>query len=72
VKLDFKKIYTLKGIMKTSEIPILDCSNIAGPYYKGLESTQGFKEFMKDLCDGMSGIGFVYLINHGVDPAIVI
>jgi isopenicillin N synthase-like dioxygenase len=55
----------------TSEVPVLDCSKIAGPYER-LESAGGFLEFMKQLGDAMSGVGFVYLVNHGVDPKIVI
>lgn len=49
------------------EIPILDCSKISGSY-ADLKKSDGFKEFTKQLGDGMSGIGFVYLINHGIQP----
>ncbi|XP_021955148.1 1-aminocyclopropane-1-carboxylate oxidase [Folsomia candida] len=53
-----------------SEIPILDCSKISGTY-DGVSKAEGFEEFAKQLGDGMSGIGFVYLTNHGVHHSII-
>ncbi|OXA51656.1 2-oxoglutarate-Fe(II) type oxidoreductase ppzD [Folsomia candida] len=53
-----------------SEIPILDCSKISGSY-DGVSDSDGFEEFAKQLGDGMSSIGFVYLTNHGVHHSII-
>ena len=56
--------------MKGGEIPILDCSLLSGPL-EGIEKRKGFQEFTQNLGKAMSGIGFAYLVNHSVDPAIV-
>lgn len=53
-----------------SEVPVLDCSKISGPY-KTLQGSTSYLEFMNELGNAMSGVGFVYLVNHGLDSNIV-
>jgi len=56
--------------MTTSSVPILDCAAIAGSL-EDVENKAEFKEFIKNLGDAISGIGFVYLVNHGIPHEIV-
>jgi hypothetical protein len=53
-----------------TRIPIIDCSGIFGPLEQ-IENDDSFKEFTEKLGDFMSGVGFVYFINHGVKPSTV-
>lgn len=45
-------------------ISVIDCSEIIGS--KG-DTEANKTEFSQKLGDALSGIGFTYLINHGVD-----
>jgi len=56
--------------MELDKVPILDCSDIAGPLEE-VQDKPGFDSFTEKLGAAMSGIGFVYLVNHGVNPDTV-
>lgn len=44
-------------------IAIIDCSKVMSP----TKSAKDVVDFTKELGDALSGIGFTYLINTGVD-----
>jgi isopenicillin N synthase-like dioxygenase len=56
--------------MVASSIPILDCSKISGSI-ENFQKNEGFAEFMEQLGRAMSGIGFVYLVSHGISSSVV-
>jgi isopenicillin N synthase-like dioxygenase len=56
--------------MAKSEIPTLDLSQISGPLQE-VKNKPAFQKFTQELGDAMSGVGFVYLVNHGIDPKIM-
>jgi isopenicillin N synthase-like dioxygenase len=56
--------------MANTQIPILDCSKISG-LLELVQTTPEFQKFTKEFGDAMSDVGFVYLVNHGVDPQII-
>jgi hypothetical protein len=53
-----------------NQIPVIDCSCILGPLEE-IEDSEAFKAFTKQLGDGMSQVGFVYFVNHGIHPSKV-
>ncbi len=56
--------------MTQGTLAVIDCSKITGPL-ENVQHTEAFKKFTKELGDGMSGIGFVYFVNHELAPKTV-
>jgi len=55
----------------TVKIPVLDCAEISGQLPE-IQETQTFRNFARQLGDGMRTVGFAYLINHhDTEPAMV-
>lgn len=56
----------------TETIPIIDLSAISGDYEALRNNKEVFKIISKEFGKAMNSIGFAYIINHGIDMAMVI
>jgi isopenicillin N synthase-like dioxygenase len=51
--------------MTANSLPVMDLAPILGPYKK--IGPEQYDKVARDLGEAMSGVGFAYLVNHGVD-----